>query len=346
MRKQFIFGIPMIVIMLLIIMGFTAYRSASTLSFEKFFSGMSDKVIVMSAQKLNAKTISEYNQHNIHSPYDGERIAFSNQDVEQIRKIEGVEDIVLYIDGVDSNYNRNYRSLSLSYAENDFSDLIMKHNYGWSKVSNLSFAMQKLNTPYRYKDDYNPKNIKIIAGDYPKDNTNEILVPDIFVMQWMNENDFNKVIGKEVTLDTSDIYSKEIVNEKMKIMGVYQTMYQIGLTSQYTVYASYFEEANSDYYLKEESYQHYKSMLFATPETLAASQDIIGSFDDYVRAVGTTKDGMIIKVSNDIQSVTEKLHAMFPKYQLMSQYEIQSGELGDVYKVLLRTLVLGATIMH
>ncbi|MDQ8819930.1 ABC transporter ATP-binding protein/permease [Streptococcus ruminantium] len=345
LKKQLFLGIPMMVIIFLFIMGFTAYRSASTLNFEKIFNGISDKVIVMSTQQLNTETIEEYNKKNIQSPYDGARIGFSDSDIKTIREIDGVDDVVLYRHGVNSNYNKGFNSLSLTYSEKDFSNTLRKFNYGWNKVSNVSFSMRKLNVPKSYMKDYNYANIVLVAGSYPEDNTEEILVPDTFVLQQMSNEDFQNVIGKEVSLNTINIYSNDVKKEAMRISGVYQTKYQNTLSSEYVIYSSYFEESSLEHFLKPESYEHHKTILSLTPETSAASQGIISSYEQYVKSVGTGKDGVVIKISGNLKTVTKELEKIFPKYQLTSQYEIQSGSLSNIYHQLVKNLIMGSTVI-
>lgn len=132
MKRQLLLIVPMTLIISIFILGFTAYRSASLLSFESFFSGISERVIVASTQQLNTDTIKDYNENNIQSPYDGKRIGFSDKDKQQVESIDGIEKVILFNHGVKSNYNNAYNSLNLNFSEKDFSSKIRKFNYGWS----------------------------------------------------------------------------------------------------------------------------------------------------------------------------------------------------------------------
>ncbi|HGA1184375.1 TPA: ATP-binding cassette domain-containing protein, partial [Streptococcus suis] len=111
-KRQLLLIVPMTLIISIFILGFTAYRSASLLSFERFFTGISERVILVSTQQLNTDTIKDYNENNIQSPYDGKRIGFSEKDKQQVESIDGIEKVILFNYGVKSNYNNAYNSLN------------------------------------------------------------------------------------------------------------------------------------------------------------------------------------------------------------------------------------------
>ena len=344
-KRQLLLIVPMTLIISIFILGFTAYRSASLLSFERLFTGISERVILVSTQQLNADTIKDYNENNIQSPYDGKRIGFSEKDKQQVESIDGIEKVILFNYGVKSNYNNAYNSLNLSFSEKDFSSKIEKFNYGWKKISSLSFYLQKLNVPKYFIPDYNSENIILLSGDYPKDDSNEVLVPDTFVLQHFNTEDYQKVLGKEIELETTNIYTNEKKNDKVIISGVYQTYYQNSLKSDYPIYSSYFEESNLEYFLSQESYEHHKYILSLTPESSKASKEIIDSYDNYVNAVGTSKDGMLIKVTGDVETISKNLQKLFPKYRLASRYDMRSGTFSDIYGGLVRVLLVGSIVI-
>ena len=345
MKRLLLLIVPMTLIISIFILGFTAYRSASLLSFERFFTGISERVIMVSTQQLNTDTIKDYTENNIQSSYDGKRIGFSEKDKQQVESIDGIEKVILFNYGVKSNYKNAYNSLNLSFSEKDFSSKIGKFNYGWNKISSLSFNFQKLNVPKYFIPDYNSENIILLSGDYPKDDSNEVLVPDTFVLQHFNTEDYQKVLKKEIDLETTNIYSKEKKNDKVIISGVYQTYYQNSLKSNYPIYSSYFEESNLEYFLSQESYEHHKHILSLTPETSKASKEIIDSYDNYVNAVGTSKDGLLIKITGDVETISKNLQKLFPKYRLASRYDMRSGTFSDIYGGLVRILIVGSTVI-
>ncbi|HEL2603046.1 TPA: ABC transporter ATP-binding protein [Streptococcus suis] len=344
-KRQLLLIVPMTLIISIFILGFTAYRSASLLSFERFFTGISERVILVSTQQLNTDTIKDYNENNIQSPYDGKRIGFSEKDKQQVESIDGIEKVILFNYGVKSNYNNAYNSLNLSFSEKDFSSKIGKFNYGWNKISSLSFYLQKLDVPKYFIPDYNSENIILLSGDYPKDDSNEVLVPDTFVLQHFNTEDYQKVLGKESELETTNIYSNEKKNDKVIISGVYQTYYQNSLKSDYPIYSSYFEESNLEYFLSQQSYEHHKHILSLTPETSKASKEIIDSYDNYVNAVGTSKDGLLIKTTGDVETISKNLQKLFPKYRLASRYDMRSGTFSEIYGGLVRILLVGSIVI-
>ncbi|HFR3704839.1 TPA: FtsX-like permease family protein, partial [Streptococcus suis] len=264
---------------------------------------------------------------------------------QQVESIDGIEKVILFNYGVKSNYNNAYNSLNLSFSEKDFSSKIGKFNYGWNKISSLSFYLQKLDVPKYFIPDYNSENIILLSGDYPKDDSNEVLVPDTFVLQHFNTEDYQKVLGKESELETTNIYSNEKKNDKVIISGVYQTYYQNSLKSDYPIYSSYFEESNLEYFLSQQSYEHHKHILSLTPETSKASKEIIDSYDNYVNAVGTSKDGLLIKTTGDVETISKNLQKLFPKYRLASRYDMRSGTFSDIYGGLVRILLVGSIVI-
>lgn len=215
-KRQFLLIIPMMIITFVFLMGFTAFRSSSVLSFERFFSGIGKHIILLSTQKLNEQTIKEYNEKNIQSPYDGERIAFSENDVARVKKLAGVDSVFLMNADISTDYNKNKNHLNLQYGNQNFSSRLREFNYGSNSVSTISFKMKKMDVPRQYVHEYNPNQLSLIAGNYPKDDTTEILVPDVFILQKYNTDQFSKFVGKEIVLNMNNNKNEELIKESCK----------------------------------------------------------------------------------------------------------------------------------
>ncbi|MFC4719402.1 FtsX-like permease family protein [Enterococcus lemanii] len=195
-------------------------------------------------------------------------------------------------------------------------------------------------------EDYNLDNIDLLAGEYPEDNSNELLVPDTYVLLTQNSEDFDSMIGTTISLNVRDSNNND-VNQIYLVSGVYNTNYKNSISIEYPIYTSYFPKDYLEHYLTQESYDFYIDRLTVTPATRDFNQNIIKDYDSYVRAVGTANTMMIIKVNSEknLPEVSNKLEKKYPYYHLVSQRDLKTGDLSAIYFDLVKILVIGSIVI-
>lgn len=346
-KKKIIYlAIPIMIILTLFILGFSAYRGNSTLSFKKVFSGIGDQIILIDTQKLTEKQVENLNKKGIQSSFDGNRIGFSDQDVEKVSTLKNVEKVYLSLGDVTSNYDQNHYLLKNIYPSSSFSNSLKKYVNLGNKVDSLSFDFMKSEVPKELIPYYNKNNIELLTGDFPNDGSDEILVPDVYLLQEENSEDFPQFVGTKISLKVKDQDNHDLEKE-YRVSGVYSTNYKNTIGIHYPIYTSYFQENLLPSYLTEESYEFYQNVMSVNEPTKDFNQGIIKDFETYKEAVGTANQVMIIKVSNakSLPAVSKELEEIYPYYHLVSQYDLKNGELSAIYSYLVKVLVVGSVVI-
>lgn len=345
-KKLCLLGIPIIILLMLFILGFVAYQNASTVSFQQFFSGIDDRIISLSTSMLNQKTVAELNDRQIATHHDGYRIGFSDEDIKNVKKINHVEQVEVVLEGVTSEYDHKGNRLNEIVMKEEFPKALRQHAAALSTIDNVAFHFEAMSIPYSVMNHYNSGNITLISGDFPREKSNQLLVPDIYAAIKTN-GDISGVLHKEVSLNVANIDSKETLHEKYIISGVYQTTYQNKIEDNYALYVGYFNQLDKEDRLSEESYDYHQQAYNFNKGTKEYSENITKSYDAYKKAVGTGLDKMILVVDHqkNMRYVHKKLAETFPQYRFISQYELKNGELSSIYFTLLLTLIIGSTLI-
>lgn len=343
-RKIIFLAIPTVIILTLFILAYTAYQAASIESFNRVFSGIDNRTIVLDTQRLNEESLSFIKENRIESFYDGKRIGFSNEDVEKVENLKNIESVVLTFGGIESHYDKDNNTFQQVLVKDDFPNSLKKYIGYLNDTQQVEFIFSALQVPYSFKENYNIKNIELISGDFPKDNTVEIMIPDIYALTILKNENFDSLIGKKITLN---VISPEKKNKDIDyvISGIYNTNYKNSINPQYSIYTSYFDQVDLEFYLSKNSYDFYKQTLSVNEYTKKFNENIIKDYEAYKIAIGTGYNQMIIKANSekDVPVLYQDLGDVFPRYQIVSQYDLKNGELSSVYKSLLKNLIIGST---
>jgi len=345
--KQILYlGVPIIIIMAIFILGFSTYRANSTLSFKRIFSGMSETILTIDTQRISEEKIKLLNEQGIQSSFDGNRIGFSENDVEMVSSMHKVENVYLSRDEIVSNYDRHQNTLNMSINSSEFPNILKKYSGFGSNIDIISFDFMKSHVPQELVHDYNTDNIALLSGVFPKDDSDEILIPDIYALLNENSEKFDSIVGKEITLDITNEEGQHR-QKTYKVSGVYNTNYKNNIGISYSIYTAYFRENMQAFYLTEESYDFYKNVLTINDATKAFNHKIIDSYENYAESVGTGNSMMIIKAedSKHVGMITRELNKLYPYYHVVSQEDLKKGELSSVYTSLVLILIVGSTII-
>ncbi len=346
-KKKIIYlAIPSIIIISLFILGFSAYRANSTISFKKIFSGIGNQIIILDTQKIKEEQVKIFNNKGIQSSFDGNRIGFSDIDVEKTSAIENVNEVYLSLGDTISNYDKDHNVLNITYHSSEFSDRIKKYINLGNRIDTVTLNFVKNHVPRDLIIDYNKDNIELISGEFPKDESNEILIPDIYVLLEKNNEDFDEILGERISFLVKDKDNNDQRKEYI-VSGVYNTNYKNTLNINYSIYTSYFSENLLPSYLTQESYDFYKNTLSVNKATKDFNENIIKDYETYKKAVGTGNSMMIVKINDKkyLSEVSKALEKMYPYYHLLSQYDLKNGELSSIYSYLVKILLVGSIVI-
>lgn len=344
-NKIFLLALPIVLLLTIFILGFSAFRASSTLSFQSFFAGLSDRVIIVNTESIKAEVRDRYNEEGIISSSDGVRVAFSEKDVANVQAIHQVEDVYLFMDGPQSNFDREQLTYSHSIARQDFIEKLNTLTTTPTEVNMLNFTLGQLPLPSEFIEHYNTENISLLTGTFPKDLSDEILVPDIYAEVYLETSNFASLVGETVLLSVYDFDNKKQEKE-YKISGVYNSGYKQRLESEYRIYTGFVPNEQL-YEVDEETYAFFKQIFSETAQSVEFHEGIIKDKTHFEAAYGTGYSSMLVLVNDaeQVETVHTELSALFPAYSFVSRYDLKHGELSDIYNTLVRVLVIGSILI-
>lgn len=343
-HKNILLGIPIMLFITLFILLFSGFRMSSTQSFLSFFEGISDEVIVLSTSSLNMDLADELSEQGIIPATDGKRIAFSTDDVDKVQSIQYVEDVLLFSDGLYSNYDKDQLVYETRIPKKDYLEKLNGYiNYN-PQTHFLAFNFTQMVLPTDFIADYNIDNIQLLVGEFPIEQTDEVLIPDLYGLLYLDSDNPSEVIGESLMLSVRDFNHAEMEKEYI-ISGVYDSRYRDSLNSEYRLYTSFVEPAA--YKPSSKDYAFFKQSLGSSERDAEFNKDLIESFEQFEAAYGTGHMSMIVRVDSaeNVGAVSEELSGFYPAYGLMSQYELKHGELSNIYNRLVSVLIIGSIVI-
>lgn len=346
MKRIFLLGVPIVIILMLFILSFTAFQAASLDSFTNFFSGVDNKSIVFSTQKLTSEAVEDLRKNNIQASHDGKRIGFSNDDIKKVENIQHIDKTELTVEGIQSFYDNEGNRFEYRLDFENIPAFLRKDLVQIRNGESITFTLTAQNVPSSVIHHYNANNINLISGEFPKDGSNEILIPDLYAFVLSESENTTDLINRTIELEVTSA-KNNLVTEEYKIVGIYDTEYRFNLSPSYPIYVGYFPQNDIQDKLNEEAYQFHVQAFKINKATEEYSENIVRDFQHYKQAMGTGFDQMIIVVDNEenFNSVYQELKNVFPKYQFISQYDLKNGDLSNVYHSLVRNLVVGSIII-
>lgn len=345
-KRILLLGVPIVIILMLFILSFTAFQAASVDSFTNFFAGVDNKSIVFSTQKLTFEAREELAKNNILTSHDGERLGFSNEDVEMVENIPHVDKTALTQEGISSHYDHEGNRFEYRLDDEDIPVFLRKDLAQTRSGEAIAFTLTAQNVPFSVIHNYNVNNLNLIAGDFPKDNSKEILIPDLYAFILSESEEATNLINRTIELDVTT-FENELATETYKIVGVYNTGYKFNLTSSYPIYVGYFSQEDTQESWNEEAYQFYIQSFQINKATEEYSENITKDIAHFKESMGTGLNQMIVVVDDEanFERVYGKLKEIFPVYQFTSQYDSKNGDLAFVYNSLIRNLVVGSIVI-
>lgn len=332
-------NIPTTLIMCIFICIFSIINISFNQQIQNLYQGLSSDAIYISSTGYNDDYIKEFNTKKMTKGDDGTRINFSDQDLKSVQNIPNVKSARLYNGATVSLYDNEEWRLNLNWEKEKYPQHIKESASYSSAPSILQFQFESMNIPYDYAKKFNK--IDIILGNYPKDDSIEILIPDILALEYYDE--IEKCLNKKVSLNVYDSNNNPSKREYM-IVGVYKTDFKQHLNDNYSIYVNYMEYDFFDLFTSEEQYQEMKNVDIDNNRLVKNYHNpIYDSYDRYKKAIGTNLGDMIIIVDSpsDVENVQKQLQTLFPNLKLVSQYEFEHGETADAFNKIKLSIYLG-----
>lgn len=336
-KKEIIFSaVPIILLMTIFSLFFAAFKQESLDSFRKIFQGISAQAIYLDSQSLTFSYQKELSEQGIESENDGKRLMFSKKDQNDVQQIKHVNDVRLFSKDSSILDNDNNESVQ-EIATNDLLKKIHRSKGFGELPKTISFGFRSMLLSPDDVSYYNENNLELTEGRFPK-SEDELLIPD-FLYDYFGKE-------KQITLDVRNEKS-DFTKKEYPIVGTYKTDYQYRLEGTYTLFlplrenmTTFEDVANEEFYLQMKE-------LFSTNEaTRKYNERTIGSFENYLKSIGTTKDSMLIIVDNaeNVEKVTKELETLFPVYLTQSQYAMKNGDFKEIYQRLIVYLILSGVV--
>lgn len=280
------------VFVLIFITSFVIVNAYISANVNMWSSNIDNQSIHMNTQKLNDGNI------------DITHLFWNDEDLSKIASIDNVTNVIPFEESstlfVDSEMN----------ALDDYS-YKFKNNIDSTKLSFETVAVPKeiyMNYGY-YKPD-------IIAGEYPENDSDALLIPDIIAYDL--NTDYEKLVGTKVELPVKNLETDADISKEYPISGIYRTINTGEVADNYVLYTGNV----LDYYdsgLYSPSKQNYDEI---NPDM---------TYDEYIKSVGLGLPDILIKVDSPkhISGVEEKLQKMYPEYKIETQKSYTNGLLSN-----------------
>lgn len=316
---------------------FSAYTEYKNI----YFDGISDSAIVLDLNKVKQPYFEDDQLGDIN--YTPERLGWSKQDVEDVKAIDGVEDVVVGNENTNFIADQAGNSYTHSFKTDDYKQLFSNSVALTSAPATITLSLNSVSIPSSVFAVYqggNTRGLDIVYGQFPDDGTNQILIPDFVGIYVMNENSLaslDEVIDTNLALSVVD----ENGNNKTvnyPIAGIYSTDSNKTIDTEYTIYESYHEEDlgkraiafTNDVY--DQSKQMYESQ---SEEYQDYFKETYSSKEAFAKANGYYMPQLFITIDpSKVESITIELESLYPNLVIISQYSYKTdaNDIGSVYQ--------------
>lgn len=332
-------NLPICIIISIFICVFSLVQLNYKNQLDLLYNGLSNKAIYISSTNYTDEYLKHNFEKGLNKSDDGTRIAFSITDLEVVKEIENVSSAILYNSSNISLYDNTHNKLNLLLEKQEFPINVKKQPSYSSAPEIISFSFNSMNIPYQFSKEYNK--VPLILGDYPKDDSDEIVIPDILVNVYCSN--YSDCVGKKISLSTYDAQSN-IEKKHYIISGIYDTNYEKYVSSEYPIYVNYMEYDFLELFLTEKQYYAMKKMDLENNSSIKNYYNpLYEDYDSYKKAIGTNLGDMIIVIDdeNNMQKVHIELKKLFPNLKIISQYELRYGDSSLAYKQTEQYILLG-----
>lgn len=334
----FLANIPITTIFIIFLCIFNLVYEMSIVSMNNFFNGINENAIYLSVTNFTDSYIKDNEAKGITPIDDGKRIAFSNDDVAAVNNLEGVKEVILYNGTVIDSFDSDNFTASFQIKKDNYPNTLKDSASYTSAPEKISFNFASLTVPSLGIVYYNPKNILLTKGAFPKEETDQILLPDFLE----NDYEINTNIELEVINNEGQTAKKEYY-----ITGFYKTSYDEKIQSEYNIYLPYRQYSFLDLFATEQEYLSYKNHYLSLNDNANINDTIYKDYSTYLEALGTNLGEMLIILEPDSSKkrLNKEISELFPNLKQISQYEFKYGSYQKAYINLVLKIVLLMSII-
>lgn len=293
-----------LVLLLFIALSFSVINK----TYDQFFGSIPEDVIMLEAfPKVDYELpLSAFN--------------FTSEEVSRVNGIEGVEDVYVFTQGLNSSLDEEGNQTKLIVNTSEYMKLFNKYPSVSRLPNSVSFEFSSLDIPTPILEVYNPEGIKLVEGKYPE-TANELLVPDIFQDIYGNE------IGEDVEMPVISESGTQSF-EKYTISGVYETDYKQVVEYSYPMYL---RQQENEITAGELSGLYKEAVDMYADDELYSS--LVTDEEIFKAALGTGEKTMYIEYVGSEAAIVDQLESIFPAYEVYSQ-EILKNEYSMTYNII------------
>lgn len=347
-RQFCLASIPQILILAVFMLILTGLKQVLLGDITATFQGFASNVIQIDTQTLTQSAQKRLSQKGIDASVDQNRLYFSQQDLDQVRRLPQVQQAFLFNTSqliLDLQGNELQESL----AKDKLPATFKKYPSYIAAPTELLFAFRSLTLPASKLNYYDPQKINLQSGTYPT-TANEILVPDFFKEYLVQSGRSGQRVRLHVRSEQA-----QFVTKAYQISGTYQTDYRrqlqpnvdLNYRPAFAIYTAYHQIDELALQLTRKAYAEKKDSYQVNAATKAYSQKLVGTYEQYQRSMGLGQPSMLIVARNaaQIPQLTKELARKYPLYQQMSQYSLSHGDFATTYRQLLLILVAGIVVV-
>ena len=330
--------VPVAVVFSLLFMLFSLQFSRRTNRFEGLFSTVTENTIVIDTGELipNAQRVL-FGNGTTSKLSDGSKLYFSNEDIDNVKNIIGIKSVVSTDKNLFLEKNPEGYGLNLIYNQDQLSDQI-KNQFKYKKGEfYIGFGFKMLTVPKEASSNFNPEQLTIIEGEYPDDDSNQVLVPDLFIQSYYQHQDYHNVMGETVSFETVSVDNQlDVKKSDYIISGVYHLDTSNTSELYFPIYVpwSHFliniERDNLMDYYNSLKMMYNSSGLVKGINTV----EMFNSFEEFEKAYGSGYATMIIELESDAdqQVIAEEIERLFPQYVQLSHHSFKNGTIAEDYQ--------------
>lgn len=335
--------IPVIGIMMVFIIALGFAWSSLIGQMDRFYGGLSRNGIYLNTENYTDSYVEENIRNGTTIMDDGARIFFSEDDLQNILKIEGVEDASIMDIGRYSFDDHEGNVLDYCFLKDNLADSLKTRSGYIGFPEMVVFSFETLRVPVDYADIYNPLHLKITAGKLPDDESDDVMIPDYLAISLFGSAD--SAVSSRISLSVLDPRQRPLKKD-YQIAGVYRSSFGEHVSENAAIYFGYRAPgpelysllASEDSYIQtRETYEKYNG---------SCEDSLYWSFDSYLKAVGTGNRDILVRLKDASWSgsVSAELHQLFPNLKFISDYELKNGSFKEAYRTM-KLLIAGAGVL-
>ncbi len=339
MNKSFLISInvvmvAIIIFIMLLVACIVFYKNNAQ---DIFYRGISDQTILLNIDNSYQEPYEGYVSGN---PVSSKKLGFGPEDIEKIEKIDHVEQATLFDKSLSSG---PMGDLIYTIDKDMISQEIQKQKSYPSAPEVITFSFEGLKGPKEIQEYYQPEGLKVVAGEFPENDSNQILIPDILALQEFPEKEYEQIIGETIMLPLLQYEDNKVMDNNFIVSGIYETGYKNYISPEYLLYSASkspteptvqelelaFKEQSDRYYNSDQLSQEYYESAFVDQNS-------------FNQSIGWKQEDILIVVDDkkNIDEVEQEINILYPNYKLITQNGLED-DYSNAYLVIRISIIIG-----